>query len=353
LLICIIQSQPVQADSPLIPENEACLTCHINPDLTVTFADDSTISAHVSRTGYNSSVHGAEAMTCGGCHPDHADYPHPELKTTDSRSFTLELNQTCLDCHPDQDEHNQDSNHARVRAEGNQDAAVCVDCHGAHNTRLLSESRIEIARTCQQCHATIYDEYSQSAHSKALIEEDNQDVPTCVDCHGAHTMEEPHTSQFRLKSPNLCATCHADEELMAEYEVSTHVFDSYVADFHGTTLILFERQSPDAVINKAVCYDCHGAHAIRAVDDPEAAVIKENLLETCQKCHPDATSNFPTSWTSHFQPTFDQQPLVAVVELFYTILIPSVLGLMGVFVVTDAGRRLVNRAKNRTKEDIS
>jgi hypothetical protein len=123
------------------------------------------------------------------------------------------------------------------------------------------------------------------------------------------------------------------------------VFDTYVADFHGTTVTLFEKQSPDAPSNKAVCYDCHGVHDIRATDDPEAAVIKENLLKTCQKCHPDATTNFPASWTSHFQPTFEQQPLVASVNLFYLILIPGTIGFMLLIVATDAGRTILGRGK--------
>ncbi len=345
-LLWLVNNLPVQAKDPTIEENtenKDCLTCHSNPELSIEFADGSTISGHVSGNGYKASVHGAEEMTCGGCHPNHQEYPHPELSATDPRNYTLELNETCLECHPDQHKLSQDSNHARVLAEGNTDAAVCVDCHGAHNTTSLHESRVEIARACRQCHSTIYDKYSDSTHSKALVEENNTDVPTCVDCHGVHTMEDPNTVAFRLKSPHQCGSCHADEALMSQYDISTDVFETYVADFHGTTVTLFEKQSLDAPTNKAVCYDCHGAHAIHAIDDPEAAVIKENLLETCQKCHPDATTNFPNSWTSHFPPTFEQQPLVAAVNLFYLILIPGMLGFMGLFVVTDAGHNIVGK----------
>ena len=138
---------------------------------------------------------------------------------------------------------------------------------------------------------------------------------------------------------------------MSKYGISTDVFDTYVADFHGTTVTLFEKQSPDAPSNKAVCYDCHGVHDIRATDDPEATVIKENLLKTCQKCHPDATTNFPASWTSHFQPSFEQQPLVASVNIFYLILIPGTIGFMLLVVFSDAGRSLINRVKKHPPED--
>ena len=128
---------------------------------------------------------------------------------------------------------------------------------------------------------------------------------------------------------------------MADYDISTDVFDSYVADFHGTTVTLFQKQTPNAPTNKAVCYDCHGAHAIKKVDNAEATVIKDNLLVTCQECHPDASANFPDSWTSHYAPTFEKQPLVASVNIFYAILIPSVLGFMGLYVVIDGSRRII------------
>ncbi len=237
-ILWFISVAPVWSQGP-ITENQNCLTCHSNPDLVIVFDDGSTISGHVSGGSYNTSVHGQEELTCGGCHPDHDTYPHPELAAADPRAFSLTLNETCLDCHPDQNNRVQDSNHTRALAAGNMEAAVCVDCHGAHDTRSLRQARVEIAGTCRQCHTPIYDEYRQSVHGTGLIEEDNQDVPTCVDCHGVHTMDDPHALQFRLNSPTLCATCHADETLMSQYDLSTEVFHTYVADFHGTTLELF------------------------------------------------------------------------------------------------------------------
>jgi predicted CXXCH cytochrome family protein len=343
---------PARAEGPG-HENEQCLTCHSNPDLTVEFPEGDTISAYVSGTKYNNSVHGQQEMTCAGCHPNHEEYPHPDLAAADSRTYALELNNTCFDCHPEQAEEVKDSMHAELRAQGHPEAAVCVDCHGAHDTLSLHESRVEIAVACRQCHSTIYDDYYHSSHGHALREENNQDVPTCVDCHGSHTFEDPRTTEFRLKSPQLCGSCHADEALMAKYGISTDVFNTYVADFHGTTVTLFEKQAPDAATNKAVCYDCHGVHAIRAVDDPEAAVIKQNLLETCQRCHPDATANFPDSWTSHFPSTFEKQPLVATVNLFYLLFIPGTIGFMLLLVFTDAGRAIISRGKKHPPEDES
>jgi hypothetical protein len=336
---------PALAQAP-IEANEPCLTCHSNPDLVVEFPDGSTTGAHIRAVAFDTSVHGQESMTCAGCHPGHEEFPHPAVTAASSRDFTLQLNEKCFDCHPDQADKVQDSVHAQAMADGNEKAAVCVDCHTAHATLSLREARTEIAATCRQCHASIYNEYAGSVHGKALVEENNTDVPTCIDCHGVHNVENPHTTQFRLKSPSLCGSCHANEALMSKYDIPTDVFETYVADFHGTTVTLFEKQTPDAATNKAVCYDCHGVHAILPNSDPKAMTNhQENLLKTCQKCHPDATANFPHSWTSHYQPTFEKQPLVATINLFYLIVIPATVGFMAVFVLSDAGRRVLTRRK--------
>lgn len=134
---------------------------------------------------------------------------------------------------------------------------------------------------------------------------------------------------------------------MSKYGISTAVFNTYVADFHGTTVTLFERQHPDQPTNKAVCFDCHGIHNIKAVDDPEATVVKENLLQTCRKCHPDADVNFPASWTSHYIPDRERYPLVYYINLFYRIIIPGTIGFMLSFVMLDAFRRLLIRMRRR------
>jgi hypothetical protein len=137
---------------------------------------------------------------------------------------------------------------------------------------------------------------------------------------------------------------------MDRYGISTDVMETYVADFHGTTVILFEEITPDQETNKPVCVDCHGVHDILATDDPESKVIKENLLGTCQRCHPDATSDFPVAWLRHYRPSPDEAPLVYYVNLFYSIFIPATVGGMLIFVGIDGGRRLYNRRRERKHE---
>jgi predicted CXXCH cytochrome family protein len=215
-----------------------------------------------------------------------------------------------------------DSVHQQAQEPGNQEAAVCTDCHGSHDVTDPAEPRTRIPQTCERCHSLIYEQYASSVHGEALIGEGNPDVPTCIDCHGVHNVSGPSNTAFRLFSPELCARCHADEELMSKYGISTNVFNSYVSDFHGTTVI-FDQQYPDQEFNAPVCIDCHGVHNMHNVDTAESQVMKENLLNTCQQCHPSATSNFTDAWLSHYEPDPQHYPLVYYVDLFYKIFIPG------------------------------
>ena len=120
--------------------------------------------------------------------------------------------------------------------------------------------------------------------------------------------------------------------------------NTYVADFHGTTVVLFDQTYPDQPTNKPVCTDCHGVHDIVKVDDPSKGIaIRKNLLVRCQTCHPGAELNFPDAWLSHYIPSPEKFPIVYYVNLFYKFFIPGVLLPMGGLVVLDFSRRLINR----------
>jgi hypothetical protein len=130
-----------------------------------------------------------------------------------------------------------------------------------------------------------------------------------------------------------------------------------VSDFHGTTVNLFEKQSPDAPTNKPVCYDCHGVHDISRVDDPHSGIeMQENLLVRCQKCHPDASANFPDAWMSHYIPSASNYALVYYVNLFYKFFIPIVLGGMLALVGLDVGHTVyvkANKGRQSSQPPIS
>lgn len=356
---------PLQEATPTrIPNlsisDDYCLSCHGQPGQTFPLEDGSELDLYVDPAEHANSIHGSQGYACVQCHADVGEYPHPPFTAANRREATITLNNVCQRCHASQHTLAMDSVHAQALADGNREAAVCSDCHTAHAVQdwvdeatgeTLPSMRPVIPQTCAKCHSAIYETYLTSVHGSALTEENNPDVPTCIDCHGVHNIEDPRTAAFRLQSPQMCAECHTDPSIMSKYGISTHVLDTYVADFHGTTVMIFEQQSPDAETNKPVCYDCHGIHDIKRADDPEKGLqVKENLLATCQKCHPDAQENFPTAWLSHYIPSPDQYPLVYYVDLFYKFLIPTVLGGMGILVVMDFSRRMINRRKSRQPE---
>ncbi|HEY3311562.1 MAG TPA: hypothetical protein VGK00_07990 [Anaerolineales bacterium] len=335
-------------------DNASCLMCHQNPSFNVMLGPKQSefFDLYVNPADYQHSVHGEQGMACVECHVGFQPGAGHGFSFGSRREATLRLNEACGLCHKKQADQEKDSVHSAARAVGKLEAAICTDCHSAHAVRrlkdskgqFLPETRSWIPTTCQKCHSAIYDKYRNSVHGKALIDQNNQDVPTCIDCHGVHIIENPTTSTFRLNSPLMCSKCHTDENRMSKYGISTQVLNTYVADFHGTTVTIFEKVSPDAATNKPVCFDCHGIHDITRVDDPQKGLqIKANILTRCQKCHPDANTNFPDSWMSHYIPSPQKYPIVYYINLFYKFFIPAVLIPMAALALMDFGRMTINR----------
>jgi len=355
LLVMVFSATSAEAAPPSQgdqPTDEFCLGCHQQEGMTAEIGGEP-ISVSIDPQLFEESVHGTEDIACVDCHSNITDFPHPEVTASSPRDFSLELYPTCQQCHLEQYESTLDSVHQDELAAGNINAAVCTDCHNPHTqTRitdndtgeLLPEARVAVPLACAQCHSTIYDTYQTSVHGIALTEGD-PNVPTCTDCHGVHDIQSPATNSFRNSIPALCADCHTDEDRMAQYGLHTNVLDTYVADFHGTTVKMFEENFPDQPTNTAVCTDCHGYHDILEVNHPDAGIaFKQNLLVKCQQCHPDATTDtFTDSWLGHYEPSPQVFPLVFFVNLFYTIFIPLVLGGMILFVLTDVYRRFIVR----------
>lgn len=326
------------------PSDEYCLLCHEETDMEWELPSGESLSLSIDPAVIEGSVHGLDnpegQLACADCHVNHR-FPHIALDVETKREFVLERYASCRSCHDDQYLHAQDSVHGEALRDGQLDVAVCIDCHGGHDIQPPDEPREHISLTCGSCHGAVLDLYSTSVHGKALFEEQNSDVPTCVDCHGVHEIADPTTADFRVRSPSLCIDCHSDDELMDKYDISTNVEDSYLTDFHGTTVAFFEQQDPDVATNKAVCYDCHGVHDIQRVEEAD---VRENLLATCRQCHPDADSNFPEAWVGHYEPTLESNPTLVIADSIYDALLPGFIGIFALLISTDLFRRLRRRS---------
>ncbi len=344
-----VAAAPASAVQPQTqaPTDETCLACHSQEANQVTLESGETLSLYVNPDAFGQSVHGQNEVACASCHADITSFPHPEKTAKTLRDVALQYSQTCEQCHSEKSTETKGSVHGLAHAAGNTNAATCSDCHNPHEQKPVAElTKVDIANTCAQCHNAIFETYKTSIHGSALIGEGNTDVATCTDCHGVHDIQSASSVEFRNFTPQLCSKCHTDPAVMDKYGLSTEVLNTYVADFHGTTVTLFQSTSPDHPTNKAVCTDCHGVHDIRKVDDPQYGIaMKENLLVKCQNCHPSINQNFSDAWMGHYIPSPEKYPIVYFVNLFYQFFIPAVLGGMAVFVITDAIRRLIERSK--------
>ncbi len=325
-------------------EAEKCLECHstTNGENDIRLESGELISLAVDGDRFLKSSHG-KRLACSDCHVDlkGATDGHAVKRFANKRQFAINYSEACQKCHFSNYTDTLDSVHRAVLAKGNLEAAVCSDCHGAHDITAPGEPRAKISQTCATCHPKVAAEYVKSVHGQALVS-GNEDVPACTDCHRSHAIAGPSTVSWRVKSPEMCGTCHTNEKLMAKYKLSTKVLDTYLSDFHGTTVALDQgKNSANPVV--ALCTDCHGVHDIVKANDPNSPVLKANLLATCKKCHADATANFPSSWLSHYEPSLSKAPLVYLVKLFYSLLIPFMIGGLALQIVLHLWRIVVNR----------
>lgn len=324
---------------------EYCLSCHGDTDLSMTLPSGETLSLYISRETLDSSIHSPLGIECEACHTEITTYPHPEIDFQSKRELSRALYLACQKCHSNKYEDTQDSIHEQVAEQGRLEAPVCTDCHGAHDVKPPAEPRARISETCGQCHTEIFEKYRSSVHGSALIDEDNPDVPVCTDCHGVHNIQDPRTAQFRVESPELCAGCHADEELMSKYGLSANVYNLYRLSWHGVDVSVYQARWPNLWHNSAVCTDCHGTHDILRTEDPDSRVNAANLLSTCQQCHPQASPNWTGAWTGHEEISLERTPFVFYTEAFYNSFTPFVLVASALYVLLQILRATVERIR--------
>jgi predicted CXXCH cytochrome family protein len=346
LLLSVLLVTPARAGHQSQETEKYCLSCHGNPDLSLTLPSGEKLSLYVSEDVIGHSVHSPLGIECEACHTSITTYPHQKLTFANKRELSRSYYQACQNCHSANYKKAQDSMHAQVAESGNLTAAICTDCHGAHDVKKPDEPRSLISNTCSKCHADIVEAYKQSVHGSALIQENNADVPVCTDCHGVHNIQDPRTVEFRVQSPEMCARCHANQELMSKYGLSADVYSLYKTSWHGVDVSVYKSRWPTIWHDSAVCTDCHGIHDIRKTSDPVSKVNPKNLLTTCQKCHPEAGPNWTDAWTGHNKISLQRTPFLFYVETFYGSFTPFVLWICIIYVVLQIIRSIVDRVRS-------
>lgn len=338
LMTGVAASQVAERDE-LVFDNSYCLGCHEQPGMQTTLPSGEVLDLTFDSAAFSTSVHGSFELPCALCHTNITPFPHDPITATDMRAFAIERADACRGCHYERYTEELDGVHLDALESGNPDAAVCTDCHGSHDISAPVADSPQVQLACQRCHADQYQLFEQSVHGAALVGAGSEDVPTCTDCHGPHSGQVPADDEFSLLSPQICTECHTDDELMDSYGISTNVLDSHVSDFHGSTEVLFENVAPGQKTNQPVCVDCHGVHGVQDTDDPEQLVIKANLAQSCQRCHPDTDVAIATSWLDHYPPEPGEATLVWLVRWIYWIIIPLLVGGLFVYLVIESRRR--------------
>lgn len=131
---------------------------------------------------------------CNDCHSEHGQ---TEMNGKDSRqNARIVQEQTCMVCHQsemlakrfglsgDEPQLYQDSYHGLAVLRGDENAAMCIDCHGVHNILPASHpesavSNKNIQSTCQKCHENASEVFSKS-YSHRMVNEESRFVTEIV-----------------------------------------------------------------------------------------------------------------------------------------------------------------------------
>jgi cytochrome b subunit of formate dehydrogenase len=241
-----------------------------------------------------------------------------------------------------------ESAHGRAFSEsGLTSAAMCTDCHSAHEVRTADDPLSKIYRdnvpaTCGACHEGITKTFDGSVHGQHLLDGDAE-APVCTDCHTAHAITRAETPKFMLAVVNECGSCHDDQE-QAATPTGTY-YRTYRASYHGQVNRLGSTLT-------ARCSDCHGAHDILPLDDPDSRVFGANLIETCGQvgCHPGANANFV-----RFDPHADyrdseRSPVLFGVWIYFIVLMSSVFAFFGMHTLLWFVRSVIERVRSGPPE---
>lgn len=333
-------------------DNETCMGCHSDPELTKEVNDSTEISLFVDLKVFQNSIH--QDLECVDCHTVQEDHPDSPVGPP-----------TCGNCHEDEMAEYEKSIHGIGQKQGIKIAATCWDCHGKHNILAVDDTSSmvygkHLLKTCSNCHSNAkvmrrfgdknmdpVKLYEKSIHGRLFLKKPDAKVATCISCHGSHDIKpviDPSSSLNVLNVPKTCGQCHQKEE--NDYEQSVHWkslerghYEAPNCTFcHGehdieslkskkkfgnpelkSTKIcagchasknLMSRYGLDyrrfesyfrtyhglAVLKgsprAATCISCHETHAIRSQRDTLSTVYPANLKKTCSQCHKNVSESF-------------------------------------------------------------
>ena len=269
--------------------SEMCLGCHGQEGFAPATAPEPGSPPPVLKDRFLGSVHGKRQ--CVECHTNVTKIPHEKV----------EVKVSCVSCHQNLLEAAKDDNKPElvaklsgvvdmigrymksIHAQPNKDDqsrtnATCYNCHDAHyiypkGTPNRNWWRLNLPNTCGACHKAELADYKTSVHGQEVLQQGNPKAAVCSDCHTTHDVQDPFLDKTQLQITKNCGNCHKEQ------------LASYQGTYHGQVNTL-------GFAYTAKCFDCHGYHTIQRVSDPRSTVYPANRLQTCQKCHLNATAGF-------------------------------------------------------------
>lgn len=315
-----------------------CSSCHVN------------IGEEYKRSGHGKEylLGNSDAPECSTCHGTHLIKSH---LNDESSTYKTNIPVLCGRCHnkeskikkienldePDAINDYSKSIHGRkLRGKGFLVSASCTDCHNKHlilnhKDPNSSVNKKNIPATCSTCHKGIYMEYKDSVHF-TRDQREMEKLPTCTDCHTTHKITEVRKDKFMAEVTVICGSCHKN------------LSDTYMETMHGKTYKL-------GYLKSAKCTDCHNAHYILKVDDPNSSVGINNIVNTCKKCHKDANRRFTGYLTHATHHDRKKYPVLFYTYWAMTLLLLSVFTFFGLHTILWFPRSFKNmkfRKKNKT-----
>ena len=272
-------------------EKNTCLDCHSQMDAPL----------KVSRDEFDNNIHAQKGLTCTSCHGGDATSDSDAMSRAAGFRGHIDRRQVpelCGGCHSDAARMRQynpslrtdqlaqykTSVHGKRLAGGDQNVAICTDCHTVHGIRPASDPRssvhpLNVAETCKRCHSDAaymkdykiphdqYAGYSASVHYKAMHEGGDLSAPTCTTCHGNHGAAPPGLASVE----NVCSTCHVFQAQL--FDKSPH-------------------KKAFAAAGMAGCITCHSNHRI---NHPSDAMVGVGPSSVCTNCHSAGDKGYKTA----------------------------------------------------------
>jgi nitrate/TMAO reductase-like tetraheme cytochrome c subunit len=259
----------------------------------------------VTAEQFAADIHAQKGLTCASCHggdptkdDDQAMSKAAGFRGKIKRSQVPEL---CASCHSDaaymhkfnpslrtdQLAQYKTSVHGQRLAKGDEQVAVCTDCHSVHGILPASDARssvhpLNVATTCSHCHSDAqrmkpysiptdqFAGYSVSVHHEAQVVRGDLSAPTCTTCHGNHGAAPPGVASVEY----VCSNCHAFQAQL--FDASPHKAAFAAAKMPG-------------------CVTCHSNHRI---NHPTDAMLGTGPQSVCTNCHAEGDGGFKVAATT-------------------------------------------------------